>query len=81
MHASASPFEALAERMNWTGATVDSDPFGRGMLAAGVSEGTIKAWAEDPQVVLEGKKGSLYDFLEDLDADTVLSTCVKLSAP
>lgn len=78
VHASASPFEALAERINWTGATISSDPFGRGMLAAGVPAETIKAWADDPQVSLGGQRGSLFDLLEDVDADTVLSMSAKI---
>ena len=36
VHASASPFEALAERMNWLGATCESDIYGASMLAAGI---------------------------------------------
>jgi hypothetical protein len=35
MHASASPFEALAERSNWLGADVGSDPFGKALINAG----------------------------------------------
>ena len=73
VHASASPFEALAERMNWMAVPVEEDPFGRGMLAAGVSEATIKEWATDPQVRYGGKRTSLFDLLEDLDADDVLA--------
>lgn len=72
VHASASPFEALAERMNWLSAKIEEDEFGRGMLAAGVSADTIKSWTTDPQVTFDGKKGSLFDYLEDLDAPEVL---------
>jgi hypothetical protein len=35
MHASASPFEALAERLNWCDATIETDAYGKGLLAAG----------------------------------------------
>ena len=52
VHASASPFEGLAERLNWLQRTVDADPFGQALLAAGVPEETIKAWTIDPQVSL-----------------------------
>jgi hypothetical protein len=41
VHASASPAEALFERMNWLGATVADDAFGQALLAAGVSQKTI----------------------------------------
>ena len=50
VHASASPFEALAERMNWLQADVRSDAFGAACLAAGIDEPTLKAWSVDPQV-------------------------------
>ena len=41
VHASASPFEALAERLNWMGATLEEDAFGKAMLAAGIPKATI----------------------------------------
>jgi hypothetical protein len=50
VHASASPFEAMAERINWTGATLESDGYGKAMLAAGIPRATVEAWTEDPQV-------------------------------
>lgn len=50
MHASASPLEGLAERVNWLGVTVEGDVFGRGLLAAGVPQATIESWFSDPQV-------------------------------
>ena len=50
VHASASPFEALAERMNWLGAAAARDPFGAACIAAGLDEPTIAAWSVDPQV-------------------------------
>uniref|UniRef100_A0A7S4G7Y2 Nucleoside-diphosphate kinase n=1 Tax=Eutreptiella gymnastica TaxID=73025 RepID=A0A7S4G7Y2_9EUGL len=67
VHASASPFEALAERMNWVGAKLSSDEFGKAMLAAGISGETLMNWTKDPQVEFAGKKQSLFDLLEDLD--------------
>ena len=50
VHASASPFEGLAERLNWLDRKVENDPFGQALLAAGLSVDTIKAWTVDPQV-------------------------------
>ena len=35
MHASASPFEGLAERANWLEAEIKDDAFGKQLLAAG----------------------------------------------
>lgn len=75
VHASASPFEGLAERMNWLKVNVETDPFGSAMVAAGVSLSTIKDWSVDPQV--KGK--SIFDQLEDLDAQDCLVKAVELS--
>merc|ERR1719390_458959 len=44
VHASASPFEALAERMNWLGYKADKDKVGKALLDAGVRMKTIKEW-------------------------------------
>lgn len=80
VHASASPFEGLAERMNWLGKSCQEDPFGRALLAAGVDEATITAWSVDPQVVTDasGETGSLFDQLEDLDASDCIETAMAL---
>jgi len=72
VHASASPFEALAERLNWMGAKLEEDDFGKAMLASGIKKETIMAWTKDPQVDFDGKKASLFDLLEDLDYDDCL---------
>merc|ERR1719169_389769 len=45
VHASASPFEAFAERANWLGHRPDRDPFGKMLLKAGVTRGMIKDWS------------------------------------
>lgn len=84
VHASASPFEALAERCNWLGATVEADQFGKGLLAAGVSKDTFAQWSGDSQVSVEGetdagKTMSVFDTLEDLDADSSLVKVAKIS--
>merc|ERR1712039_243821 len=80
VHASASPFEALAERTNWLGADLSKDPFGKALLASGVSLKTIKAWTDDPPVKFEGKKQSLFDLLEDLDGRECLQKSAKIAA-
>jgi hypothetical protein len=84
VHASASPFEGLAERVNWLGKKVEEDSFGKGLLAKGVSMEKIKKWFEDTQVSIEGetkdgKTMSIFDTLEDLDADTSLAKVSKIS--
>merc|ERR1712066_191528 len=70
VHASASPFEALAERMNWLGERIDRDPFGKSLLKAGIPAGTIRDWAKDPQVTFGPipMARSLFDTLEDTNS-------------
>lgn len=79
VHASASPFEALAERANWLGASVSTDPFGAALIAAGVPESVILDWSVDPQVMVDGKKGSLFDALEDMDSAACIDKCVSIA--
>merc|ERR1712113_445816 len=80
MHASASPFEALAERNNWLNAEISKDQFGKQLLESGLDESLIKAWSVDPQVQIQpGKSGSIFDQLEDLDAKECLDKVVALS--
>jgi hypothetical protein len=69
----ARHFGAPAERLNWMGATLEEDAFGKAMLASGIPKDTIMAWSKDPQVPFEGKKSSLFDLLEDLDYDDCLA--------
>lgn len=52
VHASASPFEGLAERLNWVGAQLETDGFGKAMLAADISKEMVLDWTNDPQVLL-----------------------------
>merc|ERR1712151_885404 len=80
VHASASPFEGLAERMNWLGKRCQQDDYCRAMVAAGIKEQTINDWSVDPQVKIDasGKKGSLFDALEDLDAKACIEKAKSL---
>lgn len=83
VHASASPFEALAERANWLGKSIEQDDFGKALLAKNLSEETIMKWAGDAQVSVvgetkAGKTMSVFDALEDLDADTILAKVDKI---
>lgn len=75
VHASASPFEGLAEKMNWLKVASDKDPFGAALVSNGVPTSTIAEWSRDPQV--KGK--SLFDQLEDLDVDDCVVKAVALS--
>lgn len=83
VHASASPFEALAEFNNWLETAPSSEAFGRRMLAAGISADTIKKWSVDPQVKYkqDGKEGkfSLFDLVEDMDSTECLDELVKVA--
>ena len=87
VHASASPFEGLAERMNWLALAPADDVFGKVLLAAGIPEETIKKWSSDPQVTYDAEtatkagkeKGSIFDALEDLDYQACLDKCVAIS--
>merc|ERR1719251_817947 len=45
VHASASPFEGVAERLNWLGKRCDEDSFCQALVRAGVKEAMIKAWS------------------------------------
>eukprot|EP00656_Telonema_subtile_P022547 TRINITY_DN2372_c0_g1_i1.p1 TRINITY_DN2372_c0_g1~~TRINITY_DN2372_c0_g1_i1.p1 ORF type:complete len:968 (-),score=420.48 TRINITY_DN2372_c0_g1_i1:110-3013(-) len=80
VHASASPFEGLAERLNWVGAQLEEDAFGQAMLDAGISKEWITAGCVDPQVVLDadGKKGSLFDSVEDTNSNDCLAKLKEL---
>jgi len=80
LHASASPFEALSERSNWLGVPLSQDFFGRAMMASGVPLATIEAWCEDPAVMFDGKKQSLFDLLEDLDGRECLKTSSAINS-
>lgn len=83
VHASASPFEALAERMNWLQADLSSDSYGKLLLEAGIPEKLIKEWSVDPQVTYGSRslaiKMSLFDSLEDTDSDMCLARAMMIA--
>merc|ERR1712187_350656 len=80
IHASASPFEALAERCNWLGKPLEEDDFGKHLLSAGLKHDLLEAWRLDPQIVLaNGGTGGVFDELEDLDSAGCISKCIELS--
>ena len=83
VHASASPFEGFAERTNWLkdAYTAANDPFGKLLIEAGIPEATLKEWSVDPQVVIpggDGKKGSMFDQVEDMDVEECVAKCVEI---
>jgi nucleoside diphosphate kinase len=81
VHASASPFEGMCERMNWLETPCRQDAYCRALVNRGIKEDTIKAWSCDPQVKLDasGKKGSIWDALEDTDAAVGISRAKELA--
>jgi len=81
VHASASPLEGLAEKSNWLGKKVEDEQFGRALLANGVSPETIKDWSVDPRLVVkkDGNKQSLWDAVEDSDADACLASLLVVN--
>lgn len=81
VHASASPFEGLAEKNNWLERDISKDEFGAALLSRGLSLDTISKWSVDPRVELgEGEgKGSVFDALEDMDADECAAKLVVLN--
>lgn len=80
VHASASPFEGLAEKTNWLNQKIENDSFGKALLSAGLSKNTISAWSVDPRVVLPGgEKGSVFDALEDMNVEDCLTKLVELN--
>jgi nucleoside diphosphate kinase len=82
VHASASPFEGLAERMNWLGYKADRDAFGKALLDAGVRAKTIKDWTLDPVVSYGDKQAptnkSIWDTLEDMDMPECVEKCAEV---
>lgn len=83
-HASASPFEGLCERMNWLGYKADKDKWGSALLAAGVRMKSVKDWSLDPAVsygsTLNPTVKSIWDTVEDLDAQDCIDKCVEIDA-
>lgn len=79
VHASASPLEAMYERMNWLAIPLAEDPFGNYLLQCQIPQEFILHCQTDPQVNLpEGKTGSVWDSLEDSDATACVNKFVDL---
>jgi len=79
IHASASPFEGLVERMNWLGTSLSADSFGQALLARQIPLIAVMSWAEDPSVEFEGRKQSLFDVMEDLDVGSCLERSARIA--
>jgi hypothetical protein len=80
VHASASPWEGLAEKSNWLGTNLEDDAFGKALLDGGISKQTLEEWSVDPRIALvDGSKGSVFDALEDLDVQDCLKKMIELN--
>eukprot|EP00930_Biecheleria_cincta_P042403 TRINITY_DN29180_c0_g1_i1.p1 TRINITY_DN29180_c0_g1~~TRINITY_DN29180_c0_g1_i1.p1 ORF type:complete len:832 (+),score=179.22 TRINITY_DN29180_c0_g1_i1:30-2498(+) len=78
VHASASPFEAMAERANWLRIDVASDALSKALAAAGITLEVQMQWTEDPQVEWHRQNQSLFDLLEDLDSKELVQKASRL---
>ena len=71
IHASASPLEALKERLIWLNFTMDNDPTGSKLVELAVWDETkrpvLDSLLENPDVDVASFKGKAYDLLEDKD--------------
>jgi len=74
VHASASPFEALSEKMNWVGVKAEDDAFGKQVLNI-LDKKTLVEWGRDKQVQFGEPqiKKSIFDLVEDTDSPYCLS--------
>eukprot|EP00397_Hematodinium_sp_SG-2012_P023270 GEMP01024167.1.p1 GENE.GEMP01024167.1~~GEMP01024167.1.p1 ORF type:complete len:480 (-),score=111.08 GEMP01024167.1:948-2387(-) len=81
IHASASPFESLVERMNWLGCCPERDAFGKQLLTV-ISEAQIREWALDPQVSYGNVPAtkSLFEALKDTNRDNCLALCKLIAS-
>jgi nucleoside diphosphate kinase len=79
VHASASPFEGMCEFLNWLEVPLDEDPFAQALLAAGMSKDLLMEWTKDPQVEVAGKKASIFDQLEDMNAADCLAKACEIA--
>lgn len=81
VHASASPYEGLAEHMNWLKQNPEDCAFGQTMMKSGISKETISAWSTDPQVIINsgGDRGSCFDAMEDMNSLDCVAAAVKLN--
>lgn len=80
VHASASAFEGLAEKMNWLNLDPEYDAFGKLLLDSGLTKERISEYAKDPQVkISETSSGSIFDELEELDAPACIQKLLSLN--
>ena len=64
----------------WLGMPLESDSFGRAMLATGVPLTTIKAECDDPVVPYQRRLSFCLTWVEDLDSQDCLRKSVSINA-
>jgi hypothetical protein len=80
VHASASPFEGLAEKMNWLNLDLEYDKLGKTLLESGISKQRILEWSKDPQIhVSESTTRSVFDTLEDMNVQECVNKLIALN--
>eukprot|EP00435_Cladocopium_sp_Y103_P058587 s740_g20.t1 len=72
IHGSASPLEALTEKMTWLGRSFADDPFGQLLKDKGISQKNVETWQQNPTVEMDGRKRPLFDHLENQDTSDCL---------
>lgn len=79
VHGSASPFEGVAERLNWLGTSYNEDDTAKALLRAGISKDRLGEWLKNPQVDLgDGSLSSLFAAFEGLSITPMLKKAQKL---
>lgn len=83
IHASASPFEAFAERAIWLPAfDAANDPLVKALAGCGTGPAELaELAARNPVVALEGKVASVIDHLEDIDTPAAALLIRRLRSP
>mmetsp|Transcript_3296 Transcript_3296/g.4226 ORF Transcript_3296/g.4226 Transcript_3296/m.4226 type:complete len:339 (+) Transcript_3296:117-1133(+) len=78
VHGSASPLEGLTERVNWLSKDIFDDRYGKILLSRGLRAALLEEWSKDPQVSVppSGQVMSLFDYVEDTDADDCMEKLV-----
>lgn len=78
VHASAGPVEGMRERIIWLSTTVEADPFGKQMLAAGVKAELIDKLCANEVIKVGDKSGPSFDVFEECDSGAALNDILKL---
>jgi len=78
IHASAGPVEGLRERQIWLGSKTEEDPFGKALIAQGISGDKIQKVCLNEVIELKGEKGPAFDLLEDMDSGAALELLKSL---